>query len=203
MGQFSPARTPGRSSIFTFWRALRANFLFMVVFFHRSGARSRRGGSAAIEFALVGPLLIMMLVGMVVYGGWMWLAQSVQTLATESARAAVGGRRTECCGTDQPGAGFHRCRSGGRRGARARSSHSRRGQRRGCDPRPYRVRRQRPSGDDDVRPSALAALGHRADGHRADRRVLRCAGVRSPRTSEAGSRSWRPRRAACSAFWRP
>lgn len=52
---------------------------------------SDREGSAAIEFALVGPLMIVMLVGMVVYGGWMWLAQSVQTLATESARAAVGG----------------------------------------------------------------------------------------------------------------
>jgi hypothetical protein len=28
---------------------------------------------------------------MVVYGGWFWLAQSVQSLATEGARAAVGG----------------------------------------------------------------------------------------------------------------
>lgn len=50
-----------------------------------------REGSAAIEFALVGPLLILLLIGMVVYGGWFWLAQSVQSLATESARAAVGG----------------------------------------------------------------------------------------------------------------
>lgn len=55
------------------------------------GAEHRRKGSAAIEFALVGPILIMLLTGMVVYGGWFWLAQSVQTLATESARAAMGG----------------------------------------------------------------------------------------------------------------
>jgi Flp pilus assembly protein TadG len=51
----------------------------------------RREGSAAIEFALVGPLLILLMTGMVVYGGWFWLAQSVQSLASESARAAVGG----------------------------------------------------------------------------------------------------------------
>ena len=51
----------------------------------------RREGSAAIEFALLGPILVMLLAAMVVYGGWFWLAQSVQTLATESARAALGG----------------------------------------------------------------------------------------------------------------
>ena len=54
-------------------------------------AEAKRQGSAAVEFALVGPLLVMLLTGMVVYGGWFWLAQSVQSLATESARAAVGG----------------------------------------------------------------------------------------------------------------
>ncbi len=53
--------------------------------------RKRRPGSAAIEFAIVGPLLIVLLMGLVVYGGWFWLAQGVQTLATESARAALGG----------------------------------------------------------------------------------------------------------------
>jgi len=63
----------------------------MVVSKHPFGESRRRQGSAAIEFALLGPLLIVMLMSMVVYGGWMWLAQSVQTLATESARAAVGG----------------------------------------------------------------------------------------------------------------
>jgi len=52
---------------------------------------SVRKGSAAIEFAIVGPVFILLLMGMVVYGGWFWLAQSVQSLATESARAAMGG----------------------------------------------------------------------------------------------------------------
>jgi hypothetical protein len=51
----------------------------------------RRTGSAAIEFALTGPLLILMLMAMLLYGGWFWLAQGVQSLATEAARAAVAG----------------------------------------------------------------------------------------------------------------
>jgi dihydroxyacetone kinase DhaKLM complex PTS-EIIA-like component DhaM len=40
---------------------------------------------------LVGPLLILMLMGMALYGGWFWLAQGVQSLATESARVAIAG----------------------------------------------------------------------------------------------------------------
>ena len=48
-------------------------------------------GTAAIEFALIGPLLILLLAGIVVYGGWLWTAQSVQGLAAETARAALGG----------------------------------------------------------------------------------------------------------------
>lgn len=54
-------------------------------------ARRNREGSAAVEFALVGPLLILLLAGLVVYGGWFWMAQSVQTMASEGARAAVAG----------------------------------------------------------------------------------------------------------------
>jgi Flp pilus assembly protein TadG len=50
-----------------------------------------RRGSAAVEFALVGPIFVLLLMGMVVYGGWFWLAQSVQSLASEGARAAVAG----------------------------------------------------------------------------------------------------------------
>lgn len=55
-----------------------------------SGWKDERG-SAAVEFALVGPLLILLLIGMIVYGGWFWLAQSVQSLASEAARASIAG----------------------------------------------------------------------------------------------------------------
>lgn len=53
-------------------------------------SRSERG-SAAVEFALIGPLFILLLIGAVVYGGWMWMAQGVQSLAAEGARAAIAG----------------------------------------------------------------------------------------------------------------
>lgn len=51
----------------------------------------RREGAAAVEFALVGPILVLLLIAIVVYGGWFLMAQSVQALASEGARAAVGG----------------------------------------------------------------------------------------------------------------
>lgn len=51
----------------------------------------KRCGVAAVEFALVAPIFIGLLLAIVVYGGWFWLAQSVQSLASESARAALGG----------------------------------------------------------------------------------------------------------------
>lgn len=55
------------------------------------GERKTREGAAAVEFALVGPILILLLIGIVVYGGWFLTAQTVQALASEGARAAVGG----------------------------------------------------------------------------------------------------------------
>ena len=54
-----------------------------------------RRGSAAVEFALVGPILIAILLASVVYGGWFLMAQSIQSLASEAARAAIGGLDAE------------------------------------------------------------------------------------------------------------
>ena len=47
--------------------------------------KKRRGreGAAAVEFALVGPILVLLLIAIVVYGGWFLMAQSVQALASE------------------------------------------------------------------------------------------------------------------------
>lgn len=55
------------------------------------GFRRDRRGAAAVEFALVCPILIFLMIGMIVWGGWFWLAHSVQSLASEGARAAVAG----------------------------------------------------------------------------------------------------------------
>ncbi|HUH22892.1 MAG TPA: TadE family protein, partial [Brevundimonas sp.] len=50
---------------------------------------------AAIEFAIVAPLLIMMMFGMIMYGSWFWMAHSVQSMAFPPGRIPLcrAGRR--------------------------------------------------------------------------------------------------------------
>ncbi len=48
-------------------------------------------GAVLVEFAIVGPILIVMLFGIVAYGGYFWLSHAVQQVANDAARAAVGG----------------------------------------------------------------------------------------------------------------
>lgn len=47
--------------------------------------------SAAVEFAIVGPVLILLMLGMVTYGGYFLTAHTVQQLANDAARAAIAG----------------------------------------------------------------------------------------------------------------
>lgn len=48
-------------------------------------------GAAAIEFAIVGPIFFITLIGILFYGGYFWIAHSVQQLANDSARASIAG----------------------------------------------------------------------------------------------------------------
>ena len=48
-------------------------------------------GAVAVEFAIIGPILILLLLGIMIYGGYFLMAHSVQQLANDAARAALGG----------------------------------------------------------------------------------------------------------------
>lgn len=48
-------------------------------------------GAAAVEFAFVGPLLVLMLCGIMGYGGYFWISHAVQQVANDAARAALAG----------------------------------------------------------------------------------------------------------------
>lgn len=51
----------------------------------------RDDGAVLVEFAIVGPVLVVMLLGIVAYGGYFWLSHAVQQAANDAARAALGG----------------------------------------------------------------------------------------------------------------
>jgi len=59
--------------------------LFMTSF------RFCRRGTSAIEFAIVVPVFVMLLFGLISYGTYLAVAHGVQQLAAEAARAAVAG----------------------------------------------------------------------------------------------------------------
>jgi Flp pilus assembly protein TadG len=50
-----------------------------------------RTGTAAVEFALLSPLYILLLMGVIAYGIYIAAAHSVQQIAADAARVAVGG----------------------------------------------------------------------------------------------------------------
>lgn len=56
----------------------------------RPFGRNERG-AAAVEFAILGSIFIMMLIGIIAFGLYFTVAHGVQQVAAEAARAAVGG----------------------------------------------------------------------------------------------------------------
>lgn len=53
-----------------------------------------RGGASALEFAMVSPVFLLMLMGIMSYGGYFWISHAVQQVANDSARVAIGGLTT-------------------------------------------------------------------------------------------------------------
>ena len=50
-----------------------------------------RAASAAVEFAIVGPVLLLLMSGIFTYGGYFLTAHTVQQLANDAARASIAG----------------------------------------------------------------------------------------------------------------
>lgn len=60
----------------------------------RSNNRTFRGsesGSVAVEFAILGPIFLVMVMGVMIWGQYFWISHAVQQLANDSARAALAG----------------------------------------------------------------------------------------------------------------
>jgi Flp pilus assembly protein TadG len=54
----------------------------------------RQDGAVLVEFAILGPVLLVMLLGIIAYGGYFWLSHAVQQVANDAARAALSGLDT-------------------------------------------------------------------------------------------------------------
>ncbi len=61
------------------------------VFSRMRAFNAAAAGSMAVEFALIAPVLIAMLAGVIFYGVYLGAANSVQQLAADAARASVAG----------------------------------------------------------------------------------------------------------------
>lgn len=56
-----------------------------------TGISGDRRGAIAVEFALISPILILMLTGIVNYGSYFWTSHALQQMANDAARVAISG----------------------------------------------------------------------------------------------------------------
>ena len=69
------------------FRALRAPAFFA----QQRGSVADTSGSAAVEFAIVGPVLFLLMTGIFTYGGYFLTAHTIQQLTNDAARASIAG----------------------------------------------------------------------------------------------------------------
>ena len=63
---------------------------------HRLRSRRREGGAVAVEFALIFPLLAIIVFAIIQYGFYFWAMQGGSAAAREAARKAAVGNPTSC-----------------------------------------------------------------------------------------------------------
>jgi Flp pilus assembly protein TadG len=57
----------------------------------RKRFRLSERASAAVEFAIIGPVLILLMMGIFTYGGYFLTAHTIQQMANDAARSAIAG----------------------------------------------------------------------------------------------------------------
>lgn len=57
----------------------------------RKPLRGHESGAVAVEFAILGPVFLVLFMGIMVWGQYFWIAHAVQQLANDSARVALAG----------------------------------------------------------------------------------------------------------------
>lgn len=71
--------------------ALRLSSAFLARRARQGGFLPARAGGAAVEFAIIGPMLLLILSGIFTYGGYFLTAHTVQQITNDAARAALAG----------------------------------------------------------------------------------------------------------------
>ena len=57
----------------------------------RRGRKAPDSGAAAIEFAIIGPIFMVLMFGIMAWGNYFWMSHAVQQVANDAARAALAG----------------------------------------------------------------------------------------------------------------
>ncbi|MFT4089710.1 MAG: pilus assembly protein [Asticcacaulis sp.] len=70
---------------------MKGRFVELRTLAGRASVLKDRSGAIAVEFALISPILILMLTGIFNYGSYFWTSHALQQMANDAARVAIAG----------------------------------------------------------------------------------------------------------------